>query len=85
MILKDLACSKEMGAKGLAWIAFKDKGEGEIEISSPIAKFFTDEQMEEMKTKVEAGDALLFVADKAKIVHHVLGKLRIHTLRKKKD
>ncbi len=78
--LKDLACSKEMGAKGLAWIAFKDKGEGEIEISSPIAKFFTEEQMEEMKTRasVEAGDALLFVADNAKVVHHVLGKLRIH-------
>ena len=82
--LKDFVTTKEMGAKGLAWIAFKDIGEGKFEISSPIAKFFTEEQMQELQVKaeIEPGDALLFVADKAKIVHYVLAKLRIFLAKK---
>jgi len=82
--LKDFVCSKEMGAKGLAWISFRDSGEGKVEISSPIAKFFNEEQMKELQemAAIEPGDALLFIADKSKVVHHVLGKLRIFLAKK---
>jgi aspartyl-tRNA synthetase len=81
--LKTLAMSKEFGAKGLAWINFKVDESGTEEISSPIAKFFTDEEIIKMReqARVEPGDSLLFVADSPKVVHQVLGKLRAHIAR----
>ena len=74
--LKALTMSKEFGAKGLAWITFKSDGN----ISSPIVKFFKDEEINEIKTRanVKPGDTLLFVADKPKVVAQALGKLRLH-------
>ncbi|KAF0187643.1 MAG: aspartyl-tRNA synthetase, partial [bacterium] len=74
--LKALTMSKEFGAKGLAWITFKSDGT----ISSPIVKFFKDEEINEIKTRanVKPGDTLLFVADKPKVVAQALGKLRLH-------
>lgn len=74
--LRDLAMTKEYGAKGLAWITYKEDGE----INSPIVKFFKEDELEAIKEKcgVENGDVLLFVADKAPLVQHVLGKLRLH-------
>ncbi|MFW6022865.1 MAG: aspartate--tRNA ligase [Halanaerobiaceae bacterium] len=62
-------------AKGLAWIALK-----EDELKSPIAKFLSDEEINEIKKTMnaETGDLLLFVADKSKIVADALGNLRIH-------
>jgi len=71
--------SPEYGAKGLAWITYKSKEDGEgYEISSPIAKFFTEEELEDIAQRLDAqaGDVVLFVADKADLVNHVLGKLR---------
>lgn len=64
---------KTFGAKGLAWIKVKDGFE------SPIAKFFPDEILREMASRleVEEGDMMLFVADKEKVVHDVLSRLRI--------
>ncbi|KMZ41750.1 MULTISPECIES: aspartate--tRNA ligase [Bacillales] len=61
------------GAKGLAWIGFKDG-----EVKGPIAKFFKEEEINEMKARlaVEEGDLLLFVADKPKVVADALGALR---------
>ncbi|MBH0332082.1 aspartate--tRNA ligase [Brevibacillus brevis] len=61
------------GAKGLAWIGFKDG-----EVKGPIAKFFKEEELNEMKARlaVEEGDLLLFVADKPKVVADALGALR---------
>ncbi|API89380.1 aspartate--tRNA ligase [Marinilactibacillus sp. 15R] len=64
------------GAKGLAWMKVTQEG-----FSGPIAKFFNDkpiaqELMSRMST--EAGDLLLFVADKPKVVFDALGALRIH-------
>ncbi|WP_091895265.1 aspartate--tRNA ligase [Marinilactibacillus piezotolerans] len=64
------------GAKGLAWMKVTEEG-----FSGPIAKFFNDkpiaqELMSRMST--EAGDLLLFVADKPKVVFDALGALRIH-------
>ena len=74
--LKALSMSKEFGAKGLAWITFKADGS----VSSPIVKFFKDDEINEMKKRsgVKPGDTLLFIADKPSIVAQALGRLRLH-------
>jgi len=61
------------GAKGLAWITIREN-----ELSSPIAKFFTQEQLDEIIKRAdgEVGDIILFVADTKKVVHDSLGNLR---------
>jgi aspartyl-tRNA synthetase len=66
---------KIYGAKGLAWIKILEN-----EWQSPIAKFFSDEEKKALteKAKLEVGDAILFGADKAKIVNDSLGNLREH-------
>ncbi|AGB41754.1 aspartyl-tRNA synthetase [Halobacteroides halobius DSM 5150] len=62
------------GAKGLAWIKITEEG-----VNSQIAKFLSDEEIEEIIEKMEAktGDLLLFVADNPKIVAASLGNLRL--------
>ncbi|AAR34837.1 aspartate--tRNA ligase [Geobacter sulfurreducens] len=64
---------KIYGAKGLAYV----KIEGG-EWHSPIAKFFTAQEIADMNRAfgAEEGDLLLFVADKPKVVNDSLGKLR---------
>lgn len=61
------------GAKGLAWMGFKDG-----EVKGPIAKFFSAEEIDALKQRLaaEEGDLLLFVADKPKVVADALGALR---------
>lgn len=61
-------------AKGLAWIALKDDG-----IKSPIAKFLSEEELNNIKESMDAetGDLLLFVADNKKVVANALGNLRL--------
>ncbi|OGW45064.1 MAG: aspartate--tRNA ligase [Nitrospirae bacterium RBG_13_41_22] len=61
------------GAKGLAWIKMKNGFE------SPIAKFFPEEILKQMAQRLGAdeGDLMLFVADKEKVVHDVLGRMRL--------
>ncbi len=63
------------GAKGLAYVKIENN-----EWHSPIAKFFTPEEIAAMNTAFgsEEGDLLLFVADKPKVVNDSLGKLRNH-------
>ncbi len=64
------------GAKGLAWIIVNEDGS----IKSPIAKFFSDEEMQRILAagKAEKGDVMLFVADrKPKVVAQALGALRL--------
>ena len=63
------------GAKGLAWVMVNEDGS----IKSPIAKFFSDEQMKAILTTGGAlpGDLLLFVADKKAVVAQALGALRL--------
>ena len=66
-------------AKGLAWIKLTEAG-----IESPIAKFFSEEEMNAILEKMgaEAGDLLLFIADKNSIVYDALGQLRLEVGRK---
>ncbi|MCF6179479.1 MAG: aspartate--tRNA ligase, partial [Geopsychrobacter sp.] len=63
------------GAKGLAWVKINADG-----WQSPIAKFFTPEELKSIETALssEEGDLLLFVADSAKVVNDSLGRLRQH-------
>lgn len=63
------------GAKGLAWMAFTSEGE----LRSPIAKFFSEDEIEALKNaaSVEAGDLLLFCADELNIANEVLGVIRL--------
>ncbi|OEH84579.1 aspartate--tRNA ligase [Desulfuribacillus stibiiarsenatis] len=62
------------GAKGLAWIAVTEDG-----IKSQIAKFFTEEELNQIVKAMngQPGDLLLFVADKPKVVYDALGNLRL--------
>ncbi len=61
------------GAKGLAWMKMEEEG-----LKGPIAKFFQDEDGKGLieVTGAEAGDLLLFVADKKSVVADALGNLR---------
>lgn len=61
-------------AKGLAWIVLAEEG-----LKSPIAKFFTEEEMADLikYTGAETGDILFFVADTYAIVSDALGHLRL--------
>ncbi|HJV44268.1 MAG TPA: aspartate--tRNA ligase [Bacillota bacterium] len=65
--------ASKYGAKGLAWIAFKDG-----EIKGPIGKFFSEEEIAQFKDRfaVVEGDLILFVADSPKVVADSLGALR---------
>jgi len=65
----------DAGAKGLAWVAMTTAGE----TKSPVAKFFTDEEMAALKTAVaaEPGDLICMVADKRSVANDVLGTLRL--------
>jgi len=62
------------GAKGLAWIQVKDG-----EMKGPIVKFFTEEELAELRKRMNAedGDLILFSADSKKVVADVLGNLRL--------
>ncbi len=64
------------GAKGLAWIAFREDGS----VNSPIAKFFSDEEMEGVRTAcaVEPGDLVLFAAGERTLTCQILGGMRCH-------
>ncbi len=66
---------KIYGAKGLAYVKIENG-----EWHSPIAKFFTPDEISEMNSAFggEEGDILFFAADKPKIVNDSLGKLRNH-------
>jgi aspartyl-tRNA synthetase len=67
----------QFGAKGLAWLASE-----EAEIRSPIAKFFTPQQLHQLQEAfgAQAGDTLLLVADANTygVVLPALGALRVH-------
>lgn len=62
------------GAKGLAWLKVEEEG-----LKGPISKFVTEEDASAISTSAdaEAGDLLLFVADKKSVVADALGALRL--------
>ncbi|MEJ2700723.1 MAG: aspartate--tRNA ligase, partial [Desulfuromonadales bacterium] len=66
---------KIYGAKGLAWVKITEEG-----WQSPIAKFFTTEELAAINQRLgaEVGDLLLFGADSFKVVNESLGRLRGH-------
>ena len=75
--LEDFA--KTYGAKGLAWIKITEEG-----VNSPIAKFFKEEEINNILERFEAkaGDLILIVADESDIVFDSLGHLRLEVAKK---
>ncbi len=67
--------AKGFGAKGLAYLAIAADGTKK----SSFTKFLTDVEVDELCQAMggEAGDLLLFAADRDKIVYDVLGNLRL--------
>jgi len=67
--------AKIYGAKGMAWVKVTADG-----WQSPIAKFFTAEELSALNNKLgaEVGDLLLFMADTPAIANEALGRLRGH-------
>ena len=68
--------AETFGAKGLAWIAFREDGS----INSPIVKFFDDEEMDELRRRcdVEPGDLVMFAAGPRLASDEILGGMRNH-------
>ena len=64
------------GAKGMAWVKILEDGSWQ----SPIAKFFTEEELAQIGAALDAkpGDLLLFGADTPAITNESLGRLRGH-------
>jgi aspartyl-tRNA synthetase len=71
--------AKDYGAKGLAYIAIQEDGS----VKSSFAKFMTPEQTDALIAAMqgEAGDLLLFAADRNQVVWDVLGNLRLELAR----
>ena len=72
--------AKTYKAKGLAWMRIGENRE----VTSPIAKFFSEEEMTAIldRMNAEAGDLLLFVADKNSVVFDALGQVRLEVARR---
>jgi len=62
------------GGKGLVWFIYKPEG-----LTSPVAKFFSESELNAIQTVsgAQTGDIVIMMADKAKVVHDVLGRLRL--------
>lgn len=78
--LDDLtALVQSWGTGGLAWMIVTQDG-----FKTPIAKFFTEDQLEQLRLKMggKDGDLLLFVADEKDNTEKILGQLRLHLARK---
>ena len=65
--------AKSFGAKGLAWVKITTDGK----LDSVIAKFLDAKQLLKAVPEAKPGDLLLCVADQPKVVHDVLGRLRL--------
>jgi aspartyl-tRNA synthetase len=63
------------GAKGMAWVRVQDDGGWQ----GPIAKYLSDGEKQEIARAcgLAPGHVLLFGADRAALVHDVLGRLRL--------
>ncbi len=65
---------QKLGAKGLAWIKVEAG-----KLTSPIVKFFSQEETENLLKRVQAeeGDVIFFSADTKEMVYKILGSLRL--------
>lgn len=72
--LADVAAT--FGAKGLAYIAFREDGK----VTSPIVKFFSDEEMAALRQEmeVEPGDLVMFAVADRLTSDTILGGMRNH-------
>lgn len=64
------------GARGLAYIAFREDGS----VTSPIVKFFSDEEMAALRAEmdVEPGDLVMFAVEGRLAADEILGGMRSH-------
>ena len=64
------------GAKALANIIYNEDGTAK----SPVLKFVTEEQAQQIKERAQAqdGDIIFFVADRPKTVYDIMGRLRLY-------
>ena len=67
--------AKLFGAKGMAYLAILEDGS----YKSSFAKFMTEDELKALVAAMdaEAGDLLVFVADKLKVVRNALGAIRL--------
>ena len=67
------------GAKGLAWIAYREDGS----VGGPIAKFFSVDELDALRTEMEAqpGDLILFAVGARLETDEILGGMRLHMAR----
>ena len=72
--LGDVAAS--LGAKGLAWVAFKQDGS----VQSPIAKFLSQDEIDALRAEMGAnpGDLILFAVGERLESDEILGGMRNH-------
>lgn len=75
--MEDVA--KSLGAKGLAYIVVR--GDDVKEWRSPIIKFFSEAELNALKTKlnIEDGDLILFAASKWEQACAILGRIRLES------
>lgn len=64
-----------LGAKGMAWILYRENGE----VNSILPKYFAPEVWRELEARMDArpGDFILFCADALEVARRVLGGLRL--------
>lgn len=69
------ALAVSFGAKALANILYKEEG-----AKSPVLKFITEEQANEIQKRGDAkvGDGIFFVCDMPKVAYDVMGRFRLH-------
>ncbi len=67
--------AQEWGAKGLAWVRVAPDGSWQ----SPIAKFLSDEEREQIAQRagLQPGHLIFFAADREGLVCDILGRLRV--------
>ena len=70
-----VARAQDLGAKGLVWMVVEDDGS----LRSPVAKFLSETELAAIVDALDAspGDTVLVVADRVRVVRHVLGELRL--------
>ena len=71
---KMIEYAQSIGSKGLAYLLWDEEGK----VKSPIAKFLSDSEIEEIKTTSQAknGGGVYFIADKEKNANDISGKVR---------